>query len=192
MQARMHTGRPTAFRASAFAGNPVRIGRVGRAERASRKAFQVNAYLGQYLSEAVQKIFSVPDDEPVQWQKTATPYSGKISRDDHSRLRRLSEVVEAVKGCTNVDAENYDESATLDDGSCVFVPGAEPSKAGMQTYLTDAVERVFGHQFKGDDTEPNWQIAPFDGDIHTQRDIERMVSFSKVVKKTLEDVEVES
>lgn len=52
----------------------------------------MNAYIGQYLSEAVQKIFSVADDEPVQWQKVATPYSGKISQRDHSRLRQLYKV----------------------------------------------------------------------------------------------------
>lgn len=52
----------------------------------------MNAYLGQYLSEAVQSIFSVANDEPVQWQKMAAPYSGKISQKEHSKLRELYKV----------------------------------------------------------------------------------------------------
>lgn len=61
----------------------------------------------------------------------------------------LVKVMETVKGCTNPEASNFDESATLDDGSCIFVPGAKPSEESMQDYLKTAVEGIFAHQFKG-------------------------------------------
>lgn len=80
-----------------------------------------------------------------------------------------------MQGCTNPSATNYDGSATEDDGSCIFEPGLPPSDEKMEDYLKNAVQRVFAHQFKGDDTEPEWKMAPFNGEIHSQRDIERMV-----------------
>lgn len=54
-----------------------------------------------------------------------------------------------MQGCTDPDASNFDENATLDDGSCIFEPGAKPSDESMQDYLKTAVEGIFAHQFTG-------------------------------------------
>lgn len=48
----------------------------------------------------------------------------------------------------------------------------------------------------GDDTEPKWPMAPFNGEIHSQRDIERMVCsnflFGAYVRKPLLDNDVKT
>eukprot|EP00803_Ostreobium_quekettii_P009826 evm.model.scf_487.4 EVM.evm.TU.scf_487.4 scf_487:52579-54778(+) len=151
-----------------------------RAEAKARRG------LGAYLSESFMRIFSVPEDEDVSWDRTYLPYEGKLDIGDQRRLRRLYEVVQAVRGCMDPNAENYSEGATIDDGSCVY-PEGKKTEEGVKGYMQGAIERVVGHQFTGEDTEPDYGITPFSGQILSQREIERLISFQKVVKKTMDE-----
>eukprot|EP00210_Caulerpa_lentillifera_P002813 g2687.t1 len=147
------------------------------------------AGVGSYISEAFARIFSVADDEEVEWDKVSAPFTGRITHREATQLRRLYDVVQATKGCTDIGAANYDPSANVDDGSCVYEPGKTPTD--LKNYLGGAVERVFGNQFKGDDTEPaEFPLTSFSGEIKSQREIERMLQFEKVVKKTLDEADV--
>ena len=131
------------------------------------------AGVGNYLSEAFTQIFSVGEDEDVDWEKISMPFTGRITHHEGTQLRRLYDVVQAVKGCTDTSATNFNPDANIDDGSCVYDPNSEPME--LQNYLAGALERVFGNQFKGDDTEPQWAMTPFSGEIKSQREIEKMV-----------------
>lgn len=164
---------------------------VSRA-RCRGQALVVRANLLKYLSEAAARIFSVPDDQPIDWEKTYLPFEGRITRRDRMRLDKLVDVVAAVKGCTDPSAMNYDPSANLDDGTCSYTEATGPESASMGTYLGYAVERVFGHQFTADGNEPEFPIVPFTGEINSQREIEKMLTFEKVVKKTIEESEEEA
>ena len=137
------------------------------------------AGVGSYISEAFARIFSVADDDKqVQWEKVTMPFTGRITHREETQLRRLYDVVQSVKGCTDATATNFDPAANLDDGSCVYEPGAEPVE--LKNYLEGAVERVFGNQFKGDETEPEWALTSFSGEIKSQREIEKMVKREKL------------
>jgi len=145
--------------------------------------------LGKYLSDSFMRIFSVPEDENISWENMYLPFEGKLEKHDDKRLRRLHEVVQAVKGCTDPSAENYAPNATVDDGSCVYTPGEKSPP--LEDYLKGAIERVVGHQFKGEDTEPEYGITPFSGQILSKRETERLLTFAKVVEKTMKEVEEE-
>lgn len=185
------------YRGSALAGAPLRAAWRGTTSRCCRRrantsALVVRANLLKYLSEAAARIFSVPEDENIDWEKTYLPFEGKITIGDRARLDRLVKVVESVKGCTDPSATNFDPAATQDDGSCAYREKGTASEAdNLQDYLEGAVERVFGHQFKGDDTEPEFPVNPFTGEISSQREIEKMLYFQQVVKKTIEESETE-
>eukprot|EP01025_Chloroclados_australasicus_P043843 TRINITY_DN4704_c0_g2_i1.p3 TRINITY_DN4704_c0_g2~~TRINITY_DN4704_c0_g2_i1.p3 ORF type:complete len:194 (-),score=26.37 TRINITY_DN4704_c0_g2_i1:327-908(-) len=147
--------------------------------------------VGKYLSEAAQRIFSVQDSD-VNWKQVSAPYEGTFSLQDRDSLNRLYQEVQAVRGCTDPNAVNYSASATVDDGSCIFPTPEERAKAqemGVGGYFRKAVERVFDHNFTSDGNEPKIPIAPFTGDIVSQRDIQKLIQFEQVVKKTLEKAE---
>lgn len=57
--------------------------------------------------------------------------------------------------------------------------------AELKAYLEEAIERVFGHNFVGDKTEPDWIVSPFSGKIESQRDIQKLVAFEKVMKHAM-------
>eukprot|EP01024_Parvocaulis_polyphysoides_P024333 TRINITY_DN222_c0_g2_i1.p3 TRINITY_DN222_c0_g2~~TRINITY_DN222_c0_g2_i1.p3 ORF type:complete len:194 (+),score=24.05 TRINITY_DN222_c0_g2_i1:74-655(+) len=168
--------------------NSLRLPRVSH--RAPRLVIRAGITdVGKYLSEAAQRIFSVQDSD-VNWKQISSPYEGTFSMQDRDSLDRLYQEVKAIRGCTDPNATNYTPGATVDDGSCVF-PTAEEKAAAQQLgvggYFKSAVQRVFDNNFKGDrGNEPKVPITPFTGDIVSQRDIQRLVEFEKVVKTTLE------
>jgi len=153
---------------------PVSVG-LAAPRRAKRLSLFIVAGIGDYLAEAAVQIFTVPDDDDVPWDKIATPFTGRITRREERQLRRFYSVVQAVKGCTDPSATNYDPNANLDDGSCVFDPDADPEE-GVVGYLQGAIKRVFNNNFTGDGNEPDWVITPFSGQIKSRREIDRMVS----------------
>eukprot|EP00803_Ostreobium_quekettii_P003087 evm.model.scf_1797.3 EVM.evm.TU.scf_1797.3 scf_1797:11411-12581(+) len=147
--------------------------RRGRGAFSVRAEAKAKGSLGAYLSESFMRIFSVPEDESVSWDKTYLPYEGKLDIHDQRRLRRLYEVVQAVRGCMDPNADNYSPGATVDDGSCVYPDGTQAPE-GLKDYMQGAIERVVGHQFTGEDTEPEYGITPFSGQILSQREIDRL------------------
>eukprot|EP01023_Acetabularia_acetabulum_P004491 TRINITY_DN1189_c0_g1_i1.p2 TRINITY_DN1189_c0_g1~~TRINITY_DN1189_c0_g1_i1.p2 ORF type:complete len:196 (-),score=38.19 TRINITY_DN1189_c0_g1_i1:213-800(-) len=145
--------------------------------------------VGKYLSEAAQRIFSVQESD-VNWKQVASPYEGKFSLEDMHALNKLADEVQAIRGCTDPEASNFSASATVDDGSCIFPTEEERAKAqelGVGGYFKAAIERVFDHNFTGDEGTPTVPITPFTGDIVSQRDIQRLVQFEQFVKKTADD-----
>lgn len=173
MHIRLSTqARPQAFvKSSPFTGVSLRCSPPRRVRPLQR--LTPVAGVGSYISEAFAQIFSVAEDEDVQWDKISAPFTGRITHHEATQLRRLYDVVQATKGCTDVGAANYDPEANIDDGSCVYEAGAE--RTDLKNYLSGAVQRVFGNQFKGDDTEPEFPMTSFSGEIKTRREIEKMV-----------------
>lgn len=160
-------------RTCSFHGAPVSLVRPPLSRRGRPFGLVTVAGVGSYISEAFARIFSVADDEDVQWEKMAAPFTGRITHREETQLRRLYDVVQSVKGCTDMSAMNFNPEANIDDGSCEYDPNAKPVE--LKNYLEGAVERVFGNQFKGDDTEPEWAVSSFSGEIKSQREIEKMV-----------------
>lgn len=124
----------------------------------------------QYLTEAVRHVFQTDNDKSLKWKSTS--YSGKVSRDDHAKLRKLHfQVSSTVKAVEN--------SEKPDD----FVPLS--SKDSWQSYLTGAIESVFSSK-DIEVKEPNWKAMPFEGDIAKPRDIRRLYRVESVIRDTIE------
>lgn len=93
---------------------------------------------------------------------------GKISHDDHSRLRKINKVLQkAIDDGVPDDAAPSAQAAAKE-------PASPEQAARVQGFLQGAVERVFSNS-QTSDFEPEWKSAPFDGDITSQREIWRMV-----------------
>lgn len=127
----------------------------------------------------------------MPWKGSGTPFTGAISHHEEPvRLRQLYNTLEEVKqkleASGQVDPQAVVESA--DDG-----PLEDQS---LQEYMTQAVARLFGHNFKGDEDEPkNWNSTGYaeswsrGSRREVQKRYDRLVRFQKVVKSTLDSAE---
>lgn len=93
---------------------------------------------------------------------------GKISHDDHSRLRKINKVLQKA-----IDDGVLDDAAPSAQAAAKE-PASPEQAARVQGFLQGAVERIFSNS-QTSDFEPEWKSAPFDGDITSQREIWRMV-----------------
>ncbi|KAK9807534.1 hypothetical protein WJX72_001898 [[Myrmecia] bisecta] len=155
--------------------------------------------VGKYLGEAASAIFKPTGDSNVPWSGTGVPFEGRITH--HDEVGRLRELYQAVKearekltGCTDPSASNFNPSATADDGTCTYVfneAGEEGHPESLHSYVTGTLSRLWGNNFKGDANEPDWKGTEFNygGEIVSQRDIQRLLTYEGVVKKTLEKAE---
>ena len=102
--------------------------------------------INKYLSEAASQIFS-PMKDDVPW--VAEPFSGRITHHEEvSRLRHLAEEVRAARELLEGSMDEVvEDPAAVDTEQVVAVPAS-------QEYITEAIDRVFGHNFTGDVTEP--------------------------------------
>ncbi len=79
-------------------------------------------------------IDSVPDDMN----------DDPISEDDHDAAEIVLLPMGSIIGCTDVNACNYDENATFDDGSCISVPicNTDPCEGDIQELSEDGCSCV--------------------------------------------------
>jgi hypothetical protein len=157
---------------------------------------------GKYLAEAAKQIFS-PTESASQppWDGSGIEFSGSIKH--HENAQRLRAVYEAVKstrqaitGCTDPAALNYDPNAVVDSGTCNYIPD-DTQETGMSetlgSYMSQTISRAFSNNFKGDETEPkDWggnTGYSYRGERVSQRDIMRLLDYEKFVKKTLDKAE---
>ncbi|KAK9837236.1 hypothetical protein WJX81_000605 [Elliptochloris bilobata] len=181
--------------------------------RAQRQALRRGVFaegglggVGSYLAEAASAIFK-PTKSDVPWEGTASPFSGRITHHDEvARLKKVYELVkearQTVQGCTDPSAANYDPSATSDDGSCTFVfeeAGKEVEISGtLHDYVTSTLRSLWGSNFSSGDGDKN--AADFKGTsfgysgdkVVSQRDIQRLLSYERVVKQALDKAEQEA
>lgn len=140
--------------------------------------------IGKYLSEAASQIFH-PQTDSVPWEKSGKPFTGKIvHHEEVSRLRQLEAAVDAAV----VEIEKSIDEAP--DG------GEAPKQSEVGDVVTNTIARVFGNNFKGDETEPKQWISggyASRGRSRSQRELrheyDRLTRFQSVVKKVASDVE---
>ncbi|CAL5220499.1 g2528 [Coccomyxa viridis] len=188
------------FRAQPVAAAPFAVRRS-----AARRSLVISNGVGdvaKYLSEAASSIFKT-DDSNVPWSGSGTPFSGRITHHEEvSRLRKVYELVkearQQVEGCTNPSAANYNPSATSDDGTCTFVvPESDKELSGdLYTYVTSSLSSLWGSNFEQQsdkDKRADFSklgLTGYSGDkVISQRDIQRLLSYEKVVKKALDQAE---
>lgn len=84
-----------------------------------------------------------------------------------------------VSGCMDPSASNYNPNAVEEDGTCNYIPAeGVPLSEGLKGYISQSLSNLWGKNFEGGSSEPNWEGTGFNnsGDIVSQRDITRLVS----------------
>lgn len=117
----------------------------------------VRAGLGELFAPII-KIFAPPqDDHP---SGAGNPFTGKIKHHDGKR-----------PFADNFVAGGQKYSAAADNAAAVSAEAAAEGEPGAADYVMGALERVVGHNFTGDDTEPNTGTgqAGWKGDIHDRK-----------------------
>lgn len=140
--------------------------------------------VGKYLSEAASQIFH-PQTDSVPWEKSGKPFTGKIvHHEEVSRLRQLEVAVDAAV----VEIQKSMDEAPED--------GEAPKESEVGNVVTSTIQRVFGNNFKGDETEPKkWISAGYAsrGRHRSQRalrhEFDRLTRFQSVVKRVARNVE---
>ncbi|CAK0783573.1 hypothetical protein CVIRNUC_006772 [Coccomyxa viridis] len=190
-----------------FRGQPVPVHPYQIRRVAAPRSLVISNGVGdvaKYLSEAASSIFKTSDSS-VPWEGSGSPFSGRITHHDEvSRLKKVYELVkearQQVEGCTNPSAANYNPSATSDDGTCTFVvPESDKELSGdLYTYVTSSLSSLWGSNFEqGSDKEKRADFSKlgltgYSGDkVISQRDIQRLLSYEKVVKKALDQAEAD-
>jgi hypothetical protein len=154
--------------------------------------------VSKYLSEAAASIFH-PMKDDVPWERGSEPFTGRIvHHEEVSKLRQLAEEVRSVRKqleTTAVQGEEEGEGDTFtfdNEGELVT------TTATSADYISGAINRLFGHNFKGDVTEPKsyYGSSGYRARGRTQRElrreVERLRRFETVVKQALEKAEVTS
>lgn len=117
----------------------------------------MRAGLGELFAPII-KIFAPPqDDLPTG---TSNPFTGKIKHHDGKR-----------PFADNYVAGGQKYSAAGDNAAAVSAEAGVDGEAGVMDYMGGALERVVGHNFTGDETEPNTGTgqAGWQGDIHDRK-----------------------
>ena len=89
-----------------------------------------------------------------------------------------------IAGCTDPAASNWSPDAVIDDGTCNYVAETTEETGlteDLQGYVGNMLSRVWGHNFKGDETEPkDWASTgySYSGQRVSKRDISRLVRHS--------------
>ena len=79
----------------------------------------------------------------------------------------------------DASATNYNPNAVEDDGTCSYIPAeGVPLSEGLKGYISETLGSLWGKNFEGGSTGPNWEGTGFNytGNIVSQRDITRLVS----------------
>jgi hypothetical protein len=110
--------------------------------------------------QAFMKIFSPPQDNGVTWSGTTNAFDGRIKHHDGKRPFP-----------DNYVAGGQKYSAVADQAAAVTPETAEGRDADVMDYVGGALERVVGHNFTGDETEPPTTTgsAGWKGDIHDRK-----------------------
>ena len=91
-------------------------------------------------------------------------------------------IINSIAGCTDPAASNWSPEAVIDDGTCNYVSESTEETGlteDLQGYVGNMLSRVWGHNFKGDETEPkDWASTgySYSGQRVSKRDISRLVS----------------
>jgi hypothetical protein len=158
--------------------------------------------IGKYLSEAASGVFK-PTADTVPW--SGGEFTGQIRHDaEYQRLKRVYEVVrntrQQLSGCMDPQASNYNPNAAVEDGTCTYIfkdeASGEKIEGDLHKFITSTLSRLLDNNFKGDSSEPDWnktdewnKTYTYGGDLVSQRDIQRLLDYEKVVKKELEKAE---
>lgn len=126
----------------------------------------------QYLTEAVKGVFQTELAKDLKWR--SNEFAGRISHDDHARLRKFHTVVKQAKKSLK----------TKQPLRALPAPAGEPP-VSLKGYLTGAIESVFSSK-DVESHEPKWHSMPWDGDIaHNSHELARLRNVERVVKNTI-------
>lgn len=125
-----------------------------------RPVVTVRAGLGDafnFVGQAFVKIFSPPSDNGVSWSGTSNTFKGKIS---HEADRPFKD--NYVAG-----GQKYSNAAAVADAEATS--GDHDNE--VMDYVGGALERVVGHNFTGDESEPavGTGSAGWQGDLHDRK-----------------------
>lgn len=156
------------------------------AARPSVRTRSLVSDVGKYLSEAASQIFH-PQADNVPWESSSQSFTGKIvHHEETARLQALKQAVDsAVKQIeSSIDEAPEDEPADA----------AVDQEAGVDQFVMTSIQRVFGNNFKGDDTEPKaWVSSGYAarGRNRSQRalkhEYERLQRFQRVVNRVVDE-----
>lgn len=124
-------------------------------------------------------------------------FSGRIvHHEELSKLHHLHEEVRSVRKQLEADADKVTTGTEPIADTYSFSPDGEllSTDTASQDYIIGAINRTFGHNFKGDENEPKTYFGSgYKARGRTQREIRREIDrlrrFESVVKKTIQEVE---
>lgn len=131
----------------------------------------------------------------VPWERTAEPFTGRIvHHEEVSRLRQLAEEVRTVR--KQLESSTVVEEGEVEGDLYTFDQNGElmSTTSTSADYISGAINRLFGHNFKGDSTEPSsYYGGGYRARGRTQRElrreIDRLRRFETVVKQAIETAE---
>ena len=181
-------------------GTPVAFMRSARHSATRRPTLVVRANVARYLSEALQQVFSpLRDETNVPWDSISQPFVGKIKH--HEEVERMEILASQVQAAIFELERSIDE---LPEGDVPVTATASATanttgtgEPAAQSYVAEAIDRVFNHNFKGDMTEPS---KYFGGGYHARgrtqrevrREIDRLRRFQQVIETAVEKAEVKA
>lgn len=140
------------------------------------------------MSDAAAQIFS-PMNDDVPWERVAEPFAGRIAH--HEEVTRLRHLADEVRAAREQLEKTVAEVPDVVEAVDVDAIPASPE------YITEAIDRVFGHNFKGDASEPTEYFgggyrSPGRTQREVRREIDRLRRFEKVVTTAIETAKVKN
>ena len=128
-------------------------------------------------------------NDDVPWERVAEPFTGRIQH--HEEVTRLKVLADEVRAARESLEKSVDIGSDEEDIEIEVAVPAAPE------YITEAIDRVFAHNFKGDASEPSSYFgggyrAPGRTQREVRREIERLRRFEKVVSAAIETAEVKN
>ncbi|KAL4447476.1 hypothetical protein ABPG75_004695 [Micractinium tetrahymenae] len=181
------------------AAAPPRRARAARPLRAAPRPSLVGrtrasaSDVGKYLSEAASRIFH-PQADNVPWEAGSQAFTGKILH--HEESARLKALQKAVDSAAKDIEKGMDQAPEEADDTTTYKGNLVGEEGSVGAFILSSIQRVFGHNFKGDESEPRqWVSTGYasSGRHRSQRalrhEYERLQRFRSVVKKVVDQAE---
>lgn len=134
----------------------------------------------------------------MPWETGSQAFFGKIvHHEETARLKALQKAVDAaakdIEQSMDQAPEDADDTTTYKFDAGGNLVGEEGS---VGSFIMGSIQRVFGHNFKGDESEPKaWVSTGYSSSgrhrsqRHLRQEYERLQRFRTVVKKVVAEAE---